>query len=50
VPSRVVNVLEKVLGNEIVFLLEQVINGLLMGVYYLLIALGLSIISASAVW
>ena len=49
-PSRVVNVLEKVLGNEIVFLLEQVINGLLMGVYYLLIALGLSIISASAVW
>jgi branched-chain amino acid transport system permease protein len=32
------------LANEIVFLLEQVINGLLMGVYYLLIALGLSII------
>jgi branched-chain amino acid transport system permease protein len=32
------------LGNEIVFLIEQVINGLLMGVYYLLIALGLSII------
>jgi branched-chain amino acid transport system permease protein len=32
------------LANEIVFLLEQVLNGLLMGVYYLLIALGLSII------
>lgn len=32
------------MANEIVFLLEQVINGLLMGVYYLLIALGLSII------
>lgn len=35
---------EKDLANEIVFLLEQVLNGLLMGVYYLLIALGLSII------
>lgn len=32
------------MANEIVFLLEQVLNGLLMGVYYLLIALGLSII------
>jgi len=32
------------LANEIVFLLEQVLNGLLMGVYYQLIALGLSII------
>lgn len=32
------------MANEIVFLLEQVMNGLLMGVYYLLIALGLSII------
>jgi len=32
------------LANEFVFLIEQVINGLLMGVYYLLIALGLSII------
>ena len=29
---------------EIVFLLEQVINGLLVGGYYLLIALGLSLI------
>ncbi len=36
--------LEMALANEIVFLLEQVLNGLLMGVYYLLIALGLSII------
>lgn len=36
--------LETALTNEIVFLLEQVMNGLLMGVYYLLIALGLSII------
>lgn len=35
---------EKALANEFVFLIEQVINGLLMGVYYLLIALGLSII------
>ena len=32
------------LATEIVFLLEQILNGLLMGVYYLLIALGLSII------
>jgi branched-chain amino acid transport system permease protein len=38
------SVLEMALANEIVFLLEQVLNGLLMGVYYLLIALGLSII------
>ena len=30
--------------NEFVFVFEQVVNGLLMGVYYLLIALGLSII------
>ena len=29
---------------EIVFILEQVLNGLLVGVYYLLIALGLSLI------
>src|SRR5512141_1186014 len=29
---------------ELVFLLEQVINGLLLGGYYLLIALGLSLI------
>lgn len=32
------------MATEIVFLLEQILNGLLMGVYYLLIALGLSII------
>jgi branched-chain amino acid transport system permease protein len=32
------------LTTELVFLAEQVINGLLLGVYYLLIALGLSII------
>jgi branched-chain amino acid transport system permease protein len=38
------NLREMALANEIVFLLEQVLNGLLMGVYYLLIALGLSII------
>lgn len=35
---------EKSLAVEFVFLAEQVINGLLLGVYYLLIALGLSII------
>jgi branched-chain amino acid transport system permease protein len=35
---------EKALAVEFVFLAEQVINGLLLGVYYLLIALGLSII------
>lgn len=32
------------MGSEIVFVLEQVANGLLLGLYYLLIALGLSII------
>jgi branched-chain amino acid transport system permease protein len=32
------------LATELVFLAEQIINGLLLGVYYLLIALGLSII------
>lgn len=32
------------MGIEIVFVLEQVANGLLLGLYYLLIALGLSII------
>ena len=29
---------------QLIFLLEQVLNGLLSGVYYLLIALGLSLI------
>src|SRR5829696_2011008 len=31
-------------GVQLVFLLEQVLNGLLVGAYYLLIALGLSLI------
>lgn len=31
-------------GTEVVFLLEQVVNGLVLGGYYLLIALGLSLI------
>lgn len=39
-----VSLREKALITELVFLAEQIINGLLMGVYYLLIALGLSII------
>ena len=29
---------------QLIFILEQVLNGLLIGVYYLLIALGLSLI------
>ena len=29
---------------QLIFILEQVLNGLLVGVYYLLIALGLSLI------
>lgn len=32
------------MATEFVFLVEQIVNGLLLGVYYLLIALGLSII------
>ena len=31
-------------GVQLIFILEQVLNGLLVGVYYLLIALGLSLI------
>ena len=31
---------------QLVFILEQVLNGLLVGAYYLLIALGLSLIFA----
>ncbi|SOE47077.1 High-affinity branched-chain amino acid transport system permease protein LivH (TC 3.A.1.4.1) [plant metagenome] len=35
---------KEAMGMELIFLAEQVVNGLLLGFYYLLIALGLSII------
>lgn len=43
-PGRHEFFLTSILQIELIFLLQQVINGLLLGCYYLLIALGLSII------